>query len=305
MSSPEMNSPDLDTPGANGPVWVVMRARNDMPLVESTLAALADQDMPYRLLVMDNASTDGTRELAAGHAEKIIDIPQGAYVPGRVLNTAMAATDGPLVAFINSDCQAVNKQWLSRLLAGMADPTVAAAFGRQDPRPDCSPLMAKDTLMTFGDGSRQARWRHCFSMAASCIRRSSWQALPFSETLKYSEDIDWTWRARQRGQRIQYVADSIVLHSHNYTLKQLWKRQYGEGYAEAEIFDWNDFQSGLLRYSLLPWARLILSDAAWCLPRLHGFSALAAPVVRGVMAAGRRRGFLDGRQAATGGQGNG
>jgi len=278
-------------------VWVVMRARNDMPLVESTLKALAAQDMPHRLLVMDNASKDGTRELAASHADMVIDIPEGGYVPGRVLNQSMAATDGGIVVFVNSDCEPVGTNWLANLMQGMNEPKVAAAFGRQDPRPDCTPLMSKDTMMTFGDGMRQARWRHCFSMASSCIRRSVWEKMPFSETLKYSEDIDWTWRVRQSGYSINYAADSAVLHSHNYTLKQLWKRQYGEGYAEAEIFDWTDFQSSLLRYSLLPWVRLVLSDVAWCIPRLHGLAAISAPVVRGVMASGRRKGFLDAKAA--------
>ena len=174
----------------SGPPWVAMRSRNDMPLVERTLAALAGQRLEHRLLVLDNASTDGTRDAVARYADKVIDIAEGAYVPGRVLNLAMRETEGELVAFLNSDCEPEDPDWLGRLLAGMDDPSTAAAFGRQDPRPGCAPLMAKDTLMTFGDGFRQARWRHCFSMASSCVRRSVWEAMPFSETLRYSEDID-------------------------------------------------------------------------------------------------------------------
>lgn len=278
--------------GAGAP-WVAMRARNDMPLIGRTLAALALQDRPHRLLVLDNASSDGTREAAAKYADRVIDIPEGAYVPGRVLNMAMRETDGEFVVFLNSDCEPTDSAWLDRLLAAMGDPDTAAAFGRQDPRPDCDPLMAKDTLATFGDGAAQARWRHCFSMASSCVRRSAWEAMPFSETLRYSEDIDWTWRARLDGWRITYAPDSGVYHSHNYTLPQLRKRQYGEGYAEAEIFEWEPARSGVLRYSILPWGRLVLSDAAWALSRGKVGAALASPLTRGVMAAGRRAGFRD------------
>ncbi|MEI6385408.1 MAG: glycosyltransferase [Spirochaetota bacterium] len=274
-----------------GPVWIAMRARNDMPLVERTLAGIAAQKMPHRLLVLDNGSKDGTREAALRVADRVIDIPEGAYIPGRVLNLAMAETEGELVVFLNSDCEPLDPDWLGKLVAAMGDPDVAAAFGRQDPRPDCAPLMAKDTVMTFGDGKRQATWLHCFSMASSCLRRSVWEAMPFSETLRYSEDIDWTWRARKAGWSIGYAPDSAVLHSHNYSLNQLRKRQYGEGYAEAEIFKLPAGRRGFLRYSVLPWGRLVLSDAAWCLARGRVGAALASPATRWVMAAGRRAGF--------------
>ena len=278
----------------SGTPWVALRSHNDMPLIGRTLAALAAQDLPHRLLVLDNASTDGTRQAAEKYADRIIDIAKGAYLPGRVLNTAMHETDGDRVVFLNSDCEPEDPRWLGLLFAGLDDPDVAAAFGRQDPRPGCSPLMAKDTLLTFGDGALQARWRHCFSMASSCIRRSVWEAMPFSWTLKYSEDIDWTWRARRAGWEIHYVAGAGVLHSHNYSLAQLRKRQYGEGYAEAEIFEWDPEKSSFLRFSLLPWGKSVLSDAVWCLKRLKLSAALSSPVVRGAMAAGRRAGFQDG-----------
>ncbi len=285
---------------ATGPVWVVMRSRNDIALVGRTLQGIRSQTMPCRLLALDNASTDGTREEVAKYADRVIDIPEGAYIPGRVLNRAMEETDGDLVVFLNSDCEPENGEWLSALVAGMEDEGAAACFGRQDPRPDASPLMAKDTLFTFGDGARQARWFHCFSMASSCVRRRVWEGMRFSETLKYSEDIDWTWRARKAGFRIRYTKDSAVLHSHNYTLRQLYRRQYGEGYAEAEIFDMPPGRRGFLRYTVLPWGRLVLSDAVWCLARGHLGGAFASPVARAVMSAGRRAGF---RTAAMAGKG--
>ncbi len=280
----------------SGAPWVAMRSRNDMPLVERTLASLAAQRAPHSLLVLDNASTDGTRDAAARHADKLVDVPEGAYVPGRVLNSAMRETDGDVVVFLNSDCEPLGPDWLGNLLAGMADPDVAAAFGRQEPRPGCAPLMAKDTVMTFGDGSRQARWRHCFSMAASCVRRSVWEGMPFSESLRYSEDIDWTWRARRAGWGVRYVPDAAVLHSHNYSLAQLAKRQFGEGWADAEIFEWERERAGALRYSVLPWGRLVASDVAWCVPRMEVGAALSSPVVRAVMAKGRRAGFSRARR---------
>ena len=185
--------------------WVIMRSRNDMPVIGETLEALRGQDHPFDLIAFDNGSTDGTLDKVKGLATRMHHIPAGTYVPGQVLNQAMKATEGEIVVFLNSDCTPRDEKWLSRLIAGFSDDRVAAVFGRQVARPDCHPLHNKDTEDTYGNGSPQDRWKHCFSMASSAIRRSVWSDLPFTETLQYSEDIDWSWRAHRKGFQIRYA----------------------------------------------------------------------------------------------------
>lgn len=274
--------------------WVVMRCYNDAWVVGETLAALARQKQPHNLVVFDNSSTDGSLEIIQRHTSNIVNVPKGQYVPGRVLNQAMKATQGEFVVFVNSDCVPQNDEWLGRLLAGFTEPSVCAVFGRQVPRPDCLPLFAKDTEDTFGDGSRQRFWKHCFSMATSAIRRSVWEAMPFREDIQYSEDVDWTWRARQQGHTIRYVAESVAMHSHNYTLAQFRKRQYGEGRAEAAIFEWQPWERTFLRYSLMPFARQVLADVKYAVAQGRWDAVLHSPQLRWAQMRGRREGFLEG-----------
>jgi len=274
--------------------WVVMRSRNDMPLIAETLAMLKRQSLAHELIVFDNASTDGTLEEVKKSGARVVEVPAGQYVPGKVLNQGMELTGGELVAFLNSDCTPADERWLACLLQGFDSDRVAAVFGRQRPRLDCQPLLARDTEAAFGDGANQKRWRHCFSMASSAIRRSAWARRRFNERLRYSEDIEWTWRARQDGCEIRYVPDSVAFHSHNYTLRQLWRRYYGEGRAEAVIFDWAPWERSLLRYTILPWGRQTLSDLKYCLGSGRLMWAARAPVVRLAQALGRRAGFRAG-----------
>lgn len=278
--------------------WVVMRAHNDMPLITETLAALRRQDVDHRLLVLDNASDDGTREEAERYADRIDEIPAGTYVPGRVLNRGMELTDGEFVFFLNSDCTPQHSAWLREMSRGFADDGVAAVFGRQIPRPDCELIYAKDTEDTYGDGSQQKHWKHCFSMASSAIRRSVWEAMPFREDIQYSEDIDWTWRARQAGHTIRYAAASIVMHSHNYSIRQFYRRHYGEGKAEARIFEWTPWECSILRYSILPYGRQVLADWKAGLRGGDLRGLLASPVLRLAQLLGRRAGFLAGMKEA-------
>lgn len=276
------------------PVSIVLRSRNDMPLVRGTLAALSRQTRPFELIVLDNASTDGTREEAQKYATRLIDVPEGAYVPGRVLNQGMRESSSELVVFLNSDCTPQHDDWLDRLLAGFDRPETAAVFGRQVPRPDCQALFAKDTEDTYGDGSRQKYWKHCFSMASSAIRREVWNRFPFREDIQYSEDIDWTWRMRQEGFTIRYVPDSVVMHSHNYTPAQWYRRQFGEGRADAQIFEWTRWERFWFRYSLLPLVRQLVSDARHAVRTGKLSLLIYSPIYRIVQMFGRRAGFLAG-----------
>jgi len=273
---------------------VVVRCRNDIALLPATLAGLKNQTMPLRIVAFDNGSTDGSRELLGNLADMVVDVPEGAYIPGRVLNQAMQATTSELVAFLNSDCEPLDSHWLENLVRAMDDPKVAAAFGRQVPRPDCLPWFARDTESTFGDGKDQAKWRHCFSMASSMVRRSVWQDAPFSETVKYSEDVEWTYRAQQAGHEIAYAPESKVFHSHNYTWDQYYRRQFGEGCAEAAIFEWNGIARSWVRYSFLPYAKQVVKDMAYCLKHGQPVRALQCPYVRSAQLLGRRKGFLKG-----------
>ena len=271
-----------------------------MPLIGKTLEALHRQDHPFRLIALDNESTDGTREELLKYTDAIETIPRGTYVPGRVLNRGMALSAGELVVFLNSDCTPQHQEWLRNLLQGFETDRTAAVFGRQIPRPDCHPLLAKDTEDTYGDGARQQSWRHCFSMAASAIRRSVWQDMPFREEIQYSEDIDWTWRARQQGWNIRYVPDAVVMHSHNYTLRQFYRRHYGEGKAEAAIFDWSPWERSFVRYSLLPCIRQVVDDIRYSLARGLFGAAAFSPALRLAQMLGRRKGFLAGLKESAG-----
>ena len=257
------------------------------------------QTLPFELISLDNESTDGTAREIEKYTDHMVNIPKGTYVPGRVLNQGMEISHGEFVVFLNSDCTPQNDRWLQNLLDGFTDDRVAAVFGRQIPRPDCHPILAKDTEDTYGDGSNQKYWRHCFSMASSAIRRSVWEKMKFDEDIQYSEDIDWTWRARQKGYEIRYVADAIVMHSHNYNLRQFYRRHYGEGRAEAVIFDWSTWEQSFIRYSLLPYMRQVLGDEKYCLSHFSLGACFYTPMLRFAQLLGRRAGFKDGLKEVT------
>jgi rhamnosyltransferase len=277
-------------------VLIVLRCFNDVRVVGETLDAVFSQEGPsFRVVAIDSGSSDGSVEVLKRYPLQLIEIPPGSYIPGKVLNLGMRQGGEPLAAFVNSDCTPQHREWLARLVAPFGpDPKVAAVYGRQVARPDAHPLVAKDYERAFGDGSHAAKWRHFFSMASSAILRSVWEASPFDEAIRYSEDIYWSWQRRKEGWRIAYAADSVAMHSHNYTVPEMRKRFAGEGKADAAIYGAELVDASLLRGCLVPCAAEIVRDAVWTAKRGEWRALLDSPLHRFVQKTSYRRGLLEG-----------
>jgi succinoglycan biosynthesis protein ExoA len=83
-------------------VSVIMPIRNEEAFIERSLGAVLAQDYPhYEVLIADGMSTDRTRAIIAGMAEKtnipitLIDNPAGIVSTG--LNKALAAAKGEII----------------------------------------------------------------------------------------------------------------------------------------------------------------------------------------------------------------
>jgi rhamnosyltransferase len=286
---------------APGPrISIAMRSFNDASVIGGTLEALERQTLrDFELWNFDSTSTDGTLEIIRRHngAERVVLNDSRTYNPGRVLNEAVARSRSEIIVFINSDATPQDERWLERLVAPFSDPTVGATFGRQVARPDARSLFVKDTERAFGDGRLSSRWVHFFSMANSAVRRDLALSMPFETRIQYSEDIEWSYRLRRAGHRIDYVPDAVAAHSHNYTLAQSFRRHRGEGRADAWIFRDGEMRDSFLGYCVLPFGMEVLRDLGWALRRGSADAALHSIPLRAAQKWGRWNGFREARAA--------
>ena len=215
------------------------------------------------------------------------------YRPGRVLNQGMELARHDRVIFLNADATPQGADWLGPLVRALDEPKVAAVFGRQIPRPDCAAAFAHDYERCFGERRESARWDHFFSMVSSGLRREAWARRGFRETLQYSEDDEYTRWCRAEGYLIGYCPDSVVMHSHNYSPRQAYKRSFGEAWARADSWRGSAQDFNVRRSLLLGWLRDAWGDLRYFrrmgrlnqwpqtlgirwqqrLGRLHGFRA--------------------------------
>jgi rhamnosyltransferase len=238
-----------------------MRSHNDAPYVVQTVQAIRHQSLDdFELIGVDNDSRDGTAEYVRHVSDRFMRVAAGRYRPGPVLNRAASAARGEILVFINSDATPQGCDWLRELVRPVRDGWTVATFGRQIPRPKATPWVRSDYNRAFGDGAGHSGWRHFFSLANSAMLRSAWARHPFSEQLRYSEDVEWSYWYKQRGVPIAYVSAASATHSHNYTIRQSWRRHYGEGEAEAAIFGYAPEQDNIARRLFARWAAAVVRD---------------------------------------------
>lgn len=226
-------------------VTVIIRTKNCASILNQTLKALFSQTfLSFDLLIVDSGSTDNSLEIARRWSCKIIAIAAKDYFPGKVLNRAIAESSSKIVVFLNSDAVLLIPTALENLLAVFKEEEVQAAFGRQVARPDAKPGVQRDVGSSFPASSPAPPWIP-FALPIAAMRKAIWQKRPFYTAAWGSEDTEWGEWARRSGVEVRYVPMACVMHSHNYTLKQLYGRRFIEG--EADLFIYNRPSDSLLK----------------------------------------------------------
>ena len=216
-------------------VAVIMRTKNSADILAQTLKALFSQDFQeFTLHIIDSGSTDKTIEIALQYPCTLTQIEADEYIPGPILNRAIEPIDQEILVFVNSDTVPLNPQTLGTLVAAFKKQDVAAAYVRQVPRPDAEPWVERDYQAAF-PRSAAPPWLP-LSLAMAAIKRTHWEEHPFYSAAWGSEDIEWGVWAKQKGLQVAYLPDAIAMHSHNYTLRQLYGRRFIEGEADAFIY---------------------------------------------------------------------
>ncbi|MBB5350877.1 rhamnosyltransferase [Haloferula luteola] len=276
-------------------VSVVMRSFNEGWAIGDTLRELFDQDFPGEidLIVIDSGSSDESLELIRQESRaRLIEIPLGTYVPGPVLNLGAREARHDWIVYLNADAKPVGRDWLVNLLRPcLDDPQFGAAFSRQIPRPDCQAVFAHDYDRCFGPERESVNWDHFFSMVSCVTHRSVLDKVPIREDLQYAEDDEWTRRLIEHGYHVLYAIDSVAMHSHNYTLKQTYKRSFGDSKAAAATSTVEPRAMNYHYYVFLGWLRDSLKDARWCLKNGHTAGIPHAAAVRMAQRLGRRDGY--------------
>lgn len=205
----------------------------------STLYAQAFSDR-MEIIAVDSASTDNTVPILEQYGATVIPISQEEFTHGYARNLGVRKAQAPIVVFMSQDALPVGFNWLERLIGLLDDPSIGAAFVRQLPRPDATPLEAffhnqlypaQSRVYAIHPGDPIPIDKIFFSNVCSVARRELCLAYPFDERLIMSEDQAFARALLEAGYRTYYSAEVAVIHSHHYSLWALFRRNFDSAYS--------------------------------------------------------------------------
>lgn len=222
---------------------IVILSYNSREDLEECIPSLMSQTyQDFEIIVVDNASTDGSEEFIRTNYPMIKVVQTGknlGYPAGN--NAGFEVAEGEYIAVVNPDTVA-DPQWLAELIKPLErDHTIAATTSK------ILIYYQKDRINTCASTSHLTGLTFCRGLNKSVDEFNNFQAVgavsgcSFAirrDVLKYingfdpdfflyMEDADLSWRIRFAGGKILYVPESIIYHKFNLSIAP-WKEFYLE-----------------------------------------------------------------------------
>ncbi len=185
------------------------------------LVALARQG-EAEVLVIDSGSRDRSVEIARAAGARLVQIEPEEFGHGRTRNLGAERSSGELICFLTQDAVPA-EGWLDAYREAFElDQRVGAAYGPHLPRPETSPMIARELTEFFAgmspDGGPvlQRRGDPAFlSNVNACYARACWEQIRFHE-VPYSEDQAFGRELLAAGWTKVFHPGAAVRHAHDY-----------------------------------------------------------------------------------------
>lgn len=202
--------------------------------LERCLQAMAAQTFrAVDLVVVDNASTDGSKEMVRDRFPEVRLIENSSNLGfAAANNVGIRKSSAPFVATLNNDTEA-RHDWLEQIVApALSDPSVGMVASKMvfANRPGVINSagialdragIAWDRLGGKPDSGSESVQQEVFGpcAGAALYRRSMLEEIGLfdEDFFAYLEDVDLAWRARLAGWRCLYAPDAVVSHVHSAT----------------------------------------------------------------------------------------
>ena len=173
-------------------------------------------------------------------------------------------SDSDVVAFVTQDVVIDDELWLYNLTKDIGKDNIVAAYSRQVTKYNNiekytreSNYPAQSKVVSQDDISKLGLKTFFFSDASSAIDTNIFKKLNGydGKNLPISEDMYIAYKIINNGYKIKYCSESVVYHSHNFTLKEVYDRYKltGKFFKENSYLDnygTNKSGGGLAKYIL-------------------------------------------------------
>ena len=214
-------------------VSVIIPVKDGERYLEELLEALR-REAPDQILVIDSGSRDRSREIVHAAGAELLEIEPSEFAHGATRNLGAERTTGELICFLTQDATPC-PGWLAAYREAFTlGAHVGAAYGPHLPRPDTSPMIARELTDFFAgfspDGSpvvQGADGPSFLSNVNACYARACWEEIRF-RPVAYSEDQAFGVDMLAAGWQKVYHPGAAVLHAHDYGPVEFMRRYFDE-----------------------------------------------------------------------------
>jgi mycofactocin system glycosyltransferase len=200
----------------------------------------------YPVIIVDDGSSDqrSIAEVAAKHGTTLVRLDVNAG-PAAARNAGLARTESEFVAFLDSDC-IPSLDWIPRLAAQLADPSVAAAAPRvlavaSGTAAGCYSAACSSLDLGAQEALVAPTTRVSYVPTAALVARRqalldiARDGLVFDPDLRLGEDVDLIWRLHAGGWSLRYDPSVEVGHAEPPTFAALLARRFRYGTSAGPL----------------------------------------------------------------------
>lgn len=226
---------------------VYMPDRSFFELIEK----LETQSVPVNHIIIMNTEEKYFDKLAYENRffEKYLNIKtqhlsKKEFDHGMTRRKGVLKSDADVFVMMTQDAMPEDNMLIEHLLKALEQENVVCAYARQLPREDCSEA---EKYMRFFNYPPESRVKSiadlnelgiktffCSNVCCAYKREIYDKVGGFVKQAIFNEDMLYAAKVLKEGYKIAYVAEARVIHSHNYTCKQQFQRNFDLGVSQAD-----------------------------------------------------------------------
>ena len=200
----------------------------------------------FEFIVSDDGSTDSTEETVK-HWQTESNFPikfitQENQGPGAARNHGLQNSEGELILFIDSDCEA-HPDWIQTIYEEYLNDSFDACGGPDGSKDDFTILQkaidfAMTSFITTGGmrGHSEKMMAKFFPRTHNMgLKRSVYEKVGGFGDLRHGQDIELSNRIRKSGARIKFLINAVVYHRRRTSIKQFFKQVFNWGVARINL----------------------------------------------------------------------
>lgn len=210
------------------------------------LDMLAQQTLQVEhIILMNTGEVTFSKELLGIHPGiRLYQLEKGSFDHGGTRHQGACHSQAEYLLYMTQDAVPGDACLVEKLAAAFEQENVKAAYGRQLPAPDCKELERYTRSFNYSKESRVKsladlpklgiKTFFCSNVCAMYEKKTYEELGGFVQHTIFNEDMIFAGGLIKAGYSIAYVAEALVVHSHNYSGMQQFHRNFDLAVSQAD-----------------------------------------------------------------------